>query len=261
MNIIDTHAHLNDDKLYIEKEIIVQRAKDQGVKAIFNNADSLPSFSRILSLSKEFPNYCYAVLGIHPEFATESEDYFQKAYAEIQSHREEIKAIGEIGLDYHCDKSEETKEIQKRRFREQIALAQSLSLPIVIHSRDADFDTLNIIKETLPERIDLHCYSGSYEVLKEYLKLPIDFHIGIGGVSTFKNAKTIQKIIKEVSLDIFLTETDCPYLAPTPFRGERNEPSYLPYILKQIASLRNQDVEYVAEKLYQNGRKFYGINE
>lgn len=259
MNIIDTHCHINDEGLYRDRVSVVQRSKDKGVKALFNNADSLESFDVILSLQKEFPGFCYSVLGIHPEYANRGDEYFSKAYEEIIRHRDKIKAIGEIGLDYHYDKSEETKNIQKKRFIEQIKLADELNLPIVIHSRDADFDTLDIIKENLPKKLDLHCYSGSAEILREYLKLPIEVYIGVGGVSTFKNAKTIQNIIKEIDISHILSETDCPYLAPTPHRGERNEPFYLDLILKQIAELRGEPLEEVADKIYNNGKKFYGI--
>lgn len=258
MRIIDTHCHLNDDKLYPIASEVVQRANDKGVSDFFNNGDSLPSFERILSLSKRYQS-CHAVLGIHPEFAASGDKYFTEAYKIIKENRDNIFAIGEIGLDYHYDKSEETKEIQKQRFKEQINLAMDLSLPIVIHSRDADRDTFDIIKEILPPSIDLHCYSGSYELLKEYLRLPIKMHIGIGGVSTFKNAKTLQEIIINAPEEILLTETDCPYLAPVPHRGETNEPMYLPLIIERIASQRGTDVEEMAEILYRNGKSFYGI--
>ncbi len=259
MRIIDTHCHLNDEKLYPIRDEVINRSKANGVEYFFNNGDSLPSLERILSLSDEFSS-CKCVLGIHPEFANENEEYFQKAYQLIQDNRNKIYAIGEIGLDYHYDKSEETKQNQKKRFIEQINLAKELSLPIVIHTRDADFDTLNIIKKELPPKIDLHCYSGSEEILREYLKLPIEVHIGIGGVSTFKNAKTIQNIIIENDENIFLTETDCPYLAPVPHRGEINEPSYLPIIIEKIAFLKGIDVEEMSEILYRNGKRFYGID-
>ncbi len=259
MRIIDTHCHLNDEKLYPIRDEVVKRSKANGVEYFFNNGDSLPSLEKILSLSDEFSS-CKCVLGIHPEFANENEEYFQKAYKLIRSNQNRIYAIGEIGLDYHYDKSEETKQNQKKRFIEQINLAKELSLPIVIHTRDADFDTLNIIKKELPPKIDLHCYSGSEEILREYLKLPIEVHIGIGGVSTFKNAKTIQNIIIENDENIFLTETDCPYLAPVPHRGEINEPSYLPIIIEKIASLKGIDVEEMSEILYRNGKRFYGID-
>ncbi len=259
MRIIDTHCHLNDEKLYPIRDEVINRSQANGVEYFFNNGDSLPSLERILSLSNEYSS-CKCVLGIHPEFANETDEYFVKAYQIIKNNRNRIYAIGEIGLDYHYDKSEETKQNQKKRFIEQINLAKELSLPIVIHTRDADFDTLNIIKKELPPKIDLHCYSGSEEVLREYLKLPIEVHIGIGGVSTFKNAKTIQNIIIENDENIFLTETDCPYLAPVPHRGEMNEPSYLPLIVEKIASLKGIDVEEMSEILYRNGKRFYGID-
>lgn len=259
MRIIDTHCHLNDEKLYPIRDEVINRSQANGVEYFFNNGDSLPSLERILSLSNEYSS-CKCVLGIHPEFANETDEYFVKAYQIIKNNRNRIYAIGEIGLDYHYDKSEETKQNQKKRFIEQINLAKELALPIVIHTRDADFDTLNIIKKELPPKIDLHCYSGSEEVLREYLKLPIEVHIGIGGVSTFKNAKTIQNIIIENDENIFLTETDCPYLAPVPHRGEMNEPSYLPLIVEKIASLKGIDVEEMSEILYRNGKRFYGID-
>ncbi len=259
MRIIDTHCHLNDEKLYPIRDEVINRSQANGVEYFFNNGDSLPSLERILSLSDEYSS-CKCVLGIHPEFANENDEYFVKAYQIIKNNRNRIYAIGEIGLDYHYDKSEGTKQNQKKRFIEQINLAKELALPIVIHTRDADFDTLNIIKKELPPKIDLHCYSGSEEVLREYLKLPIEVHIGIGGVSTFKNAKTIQNIIIENDENIFLTETDCPYLAPVPHRGEMNEPSYLPLIVEKIASLKGIDVEEMSEILYRNGKRFYGID-
>ena len=259
MNIIDTHCHINAPQLFDQRDGVIQRAKENGVVALFNQGDSLESFEKILTLEKEYPSLCYSVLGIHPEFALESDDYFERAYRIIEQEKDHIKAIGEIGLDYHYDKSEETKEKQKRRFREQIQLAKKLNLPIVIHSRDADFDTLEIIKEMRPSRFDLHCYSSSAEVLREYVKLGLDCHIGIGGVCTFKNAKAIVNVIDEFPISMFLTETDCPYLAPTPHRGEINEPKYLPLIIQRIAEIKGMEKERVAEELYQNGKDFYGI--
>ncbi len=258
MKIVDTHSHLNDDKLFSQVEDVVKRARNNGVEAVFNNADSFESFERILELQKTFPGFCYAILGIHTEFADESDDYFDETYKFIKEHSSMVKAIGEIGLDYHFHKEPEYVQKQKRRFIEQIRLAKSLSLPIVIHSRDADKDTLDIIKEELPDKLDLHCYSGSYETLKEYLKLPIDVHIGIGGVCTFKNARVIKEVIQKAPLDIMLTETDAPYLAPVPFRGTLNEPAYIPYIIKVISELVAKDEEECASILYNNGVKFYG---
>lgn len=259
MDIIDTHTHYNAKEFSLDISSCIQRAKENHVKAIFNNGDSLPSFSRILELARLYPSFCYSVLGIHPEFAGEDDDYFNQSYQEIIEHKNEIKAIGEIGLDYHYSKDPIYVQKQKNRFIEQIRLAKQLSLPIVVHARDADFDTLNIIKEELPEKVDLHCFSGSVEILKEYLKLPIDFHIGIGGVCTFKNARVIKEVIQYAPLSILLTETDAPYLAPVPHRGERNESIYIEYVISEIAALKACDKEELASILFKQGKDFYGI--
>ena len=259
MNIIDTHTHYNAEQFNDDVDDCVKKAKEAGVKAIFNTGDCLESFDRILKLEEQYPSFCYSVLGIHPEFAMEDEDYFEKSYQKILDHKDVIKAIGEIGLDYHYSKDPEYITAQKKRFIEQIRLAKKLALPIVVHARDADFDTLNIIKEELPEKVDLHCFSGSVEILKEYLKLPIDFHIGIGGVCTFKNARVIKEVIDYAPVKILLTETDAPYLAPVPFRGQRNESRYIPYVIHEIATIKTYQDEELSEILYQQGKEFYGI--
>ncbi len=257
MKIIDTHTHYNDDALFSIADEAIKRAKAVGVERIYNTGDSLESFDRILRLQESHPGFCFSVLGIHPEFASRDEDYFKESYDFITREKEHISAIGEIGLDYHYSKEPEYIQKQKDRFRQQVRLAKSLSLPIVIHSRDADFDTLGIIKEELPAKIDLHCFSGSLEILREYLKLPISFHIGIGGVCTFKNARVIKEVIQYAPESILLTETDAPYLAPTPHRGERNESCYLPLVISEIASLKAASEEEMADILYHNALEFY----
>ena len=259
MEFIDTHCHINDDALFPIRKEVIQKAKEKGCRALFNNGDSMESFHRILLLQKEFPDFCFSVLGIHPEFADNSDEYHRNAFEFVQEHKEEIKAIGEIGLDYHYHPSDQTKERQRQIFREWIRLAKKLSLPIVVHARDASQDTFEILKEELPEKVDLHCYSSSYELYLEYLKLPMDFHIGIGGVLTFRNARVLTEVVSKGKEDTFLTETDSPYLAPVPHRGKTNEPSYIPLVISKIAELRNEKEEDIYKKLYDNGRKFYGI--
>ncbi len=259
MDIIDTHTHLNDKNLLADIDGVVERAKEAGVRAVFNNGDSLASFDVILSLQRQYPGFCYSVIGIHPEFATRDDSYLSEAFNYIREHKDDIKAVGEIGLDYHYGKDPELVAAQKKVFIEQIRIAKKLDLPIVIHSRDADRDTFDIIKQERPPRFDLHCYSGSYELLKEYLRLGLDCHIGVGGVLTFKNARVLKEVVSNTDISVFLTETDAPYLAPTPFRGQRNEPSYLPYIIREIASLKGIDEEEAGRILYNNGVSFYGI--
>lgn len=259
MRIIDTHCHLYDDGYQEDRSQVEERCRLSDVVCVVNNADSLEFFERILFLARGNPDFYRSALGIHPEFASKGKDYLRKAMDFIQKHNKEIVAVGEIGLDYHYDKDEKTKLRQKEFFVEQIRLAKALSLPVVVHSRDADRDTFDILKEELPDKVDLHCYSGSLELLKEYLRLPIRFHVGIGGVVTFKNARVIKEVVQNAPLSCLLTETDSPYLSPTPHRGERNEPSYLPLVIDEIARLRGENREKVAKALFENAEAFYGI--
>ncbi|MFA6830506.1 MAG: TatD family hydrolase [Bacilli bacterium] len=259
MKFIDTHCHLNDSALINETDTIIRNAKEKGCLAVFNNADSLPSMKDIIFLSKKYPSFCYAVLGIHPEHSVKDDEYQKEAFSYAEEHLSEIKAIGEIGLDYHYEATDEIKKRQQDIFRQWIRFAKQHSLPIVVHSRDAAWDTFNIIKEEKPQKVDLHCYSSSLEIYREYLKLPLEFKIGIGGVVTFKNSKVLKEIVSKGQLDSFMTETDSPYLAPTPFRGTRNEPSYIPLIISEMAQLRQIDEETMADILLENGEKFYGI--
>lgn len=258
-NIIDCHCHLDDDKLFNIRNDVIRVSKENNIKYILNTADSFSSFSKIELLRKENINYSYSVIGIHPEFSSYDDEYFSLAYKYIYQNRKNIKAIGEIGLDYHYSKEEKIILNQKRRFIEQIKIAEELDLPIVIHARDAINDVYDILKKSSIKKAYLHCYSGSLQQLKEFIKLPIDIKFGIGGVITFKNGRVLKEIVKEIDLNYFLTETDSPYLAPTPFRGQINMPSLLPYIIKEIALIKNEDEDKVSEILFNNGVNYYGI--
>ncbi|MCI1734832.1 MAG: TatD family hydrolase [Bacilli bacterium] len=259
MRYLDTHCHLNDPKFASDLSDVISKVKAAGCLGCFNNADSLASFQPILQLAKDYPHFCYAVLGIHPEFAVKEDSYQEEAIAFVKAHLGDIKAIGEIGLDYHYSPTPEEKVRQQQIFRRWIELAKEVHLPIVVHSRDATLDTLEIIKEEKPFKVDLHCYSGSYDILKEYLKLPIDFHIGVGGVLTFTNSRVLKEVVTQGPLSCFLTETDSPYLAPVPHRGQRNDPSYIPLVIAEIAKEKNLSLEETCEILYHNGSQFYGI--
>lgn len=258
-NIIDCHCHLDDEKLFNIRDDVIKASKRNNVKYILNTADSFSSFSKIEVLRKENINYSYSVIGIHPEYASYDEEYFSLAYKYIYQNKSNIKAIGEIGLDYHYSKGEKVIQNQKKRFIEQIKIAEDLDLPIVIHARDALNNVYNILKTSSIKKVYLHCYSGSLQQLKEFIKLPIDIKFGIGGVITFKNSKVLKEIVKEIDLNYFLTETDSPYLTPTPFRGQVNTPSLLPYIIKEIALIKNEDEDKVSEILFNNGVNYYGI--
>lgn len=256
--IIDAHTHINCDELYQERKEIIQRAIDNKVVAVFNTADSLNSFKNIDILQKEYSNYCYGVYGIHPEFASSTN--FTKVEEEIIKRKNIIKAIGEIGLDYHYPINETEKNNQKDIFISQICLAKKLNLPIVIHSRDADKDTFDILCQYAQDmKVYLHCYSGSYEMAKEYIKKIPNIHFGVGGIVTFKNAKKLVEVVEKIDLKYFLTETDAPYLTPVPFRGKQNEPSYLIYVINKISELKNMNEVKVEEILFENAREFFDL--
>lgn len=256
--IIDAHTHINCDELYQERKEIIQRAIDNKVVAVFNTADSLNSFKNIDILQKEYPNYCYGVYGIHPEFASSTN--FTEIEEEIIKRKNIIKAIGEIGLDYYYPINETEKNNQKDIFISQICLAKKLNLPIVIHSRDADKDTFDILCQYAQDmKVYLHCYSGSYEMAKEYIKKIPNIHFGVGGIVTFKNAKKLVEVVEKIDLKYFLTETDAPYLTPVPFRGKQNEPSYLIYVINKISELKNMNEVKVEEILFENAREFFDL--
>ena len=256
--IIDAHTHINCDELYQERKEIIQRAIDNKVVAVYNTADSLNSFKNIDILQKEYPNYCYGVYGIHPEFASSTN--FTEVEEEIIKRKNIIKAIGEIGLDYHYPINETEKNNQKDIFVSQICLAKKLNLPIVIHSRDADKDTFDILCQYAQDmKVYLHCYSGSYEMAKEYIKKIPNIHFGVGGIVTFKNAKKLVEVVEKIDLKYFLTETDAPYLTPVPFRGKQNEPSYLIYVINKISELKNMNEVKVEEILFENAREFFDL--
>lgn len=256
--IIDAHTHINCDELYQERKEIIQRAIDNKVVAVFNTADSLNSFKNIDILQKEYSNYCYGVYGIHPEFASSTN--FTEVEEEIIKRKNIIKAIGEIGLDYHYPINEPEKNNQKDIFISQICLAKKLNLPIVIHSRDADKDTFDILCQYAKDmKVYLHCYSGSYGMAKEYIKKIPNIHFGVGGIVTFKNAKKLVEVVEKIDLKYFLTETDAPYLTPVPFRGKQNEPSYLIYVINKISELKNMNEVKVEEILFENAREFFDL--
>lgn len=256
--IIDAHTHINCDELYQERKEIIQRAIDNKVVAVFNTSDSLNSFKNIDILQKEYPNYCYGVYGIHPEFASSTN--FTEVEEEIIKRKNIIKAIGEIGLDYHYPINETEKNNQKDIFISQICLAKKLNLPIVIHSRDADKDTFDILCQYAQDmKVYLHCYSGSYEMAKEYIKKIPNIHFGVGGIVTFKNAKKLVEVVEKIDLKYFLTETDAPYLTPVPFRGKQNEPSYLIYVINKISELKNMNEVKVEEILFEKAREFFDL--
>lgn len=254
--LFDTHVHLNDDQYKEDLEEVISRAKEEGVSNMVVVGFDRKTITRAMELIETY-DFLYAAIGWHPVDAIDMTDE-DLAWIEELSRHEKVVAIGEMGLDYHWDKS--PKDVQKRVFREQIRLAKKVKLPIVIHNREATADIMEILKEENAAEVGgiMHCFSGSPEVAKECLDM--NFYISLGGPVTFKNAKKPKEVAAAVPMEKLLIETDCPYLAPHPNRGKRNEPAYVKLVAQQIAEIKGIDLEEVAERTAANARKLFGIN-
>lgn len=255
--MIDSHAHLDDNRFKKDQAQVIKNFEKNGVDLVVNIGADLVSSKSSVFLA-ENNERIYATVGVHPHDAkTYNQDVEDQL--EMLSGREKVVAIGEIGLDYYYDFS--PREIQKEVFWKQLELAKRVKMPVVIHSRDADQDTMDILKQAKKENPDLicliHCYSGSVEMMREYVKM--GFYIALGGATTFKNAKTPKKVAMEVPIENLLLETDSPYMTPEPNRGKRNEPKYVRLVAEQIANLRGMDVEEVISLTDKNTLDFYGI--
>ena len=253
--IIDTHAHYDDEAYDEDRDSLIKEFSENGIEMIINAGASLRGAYDSIELAKKYDIF-YAVIGIHPD---ELENISLEDFRGLEEAAafEKVLGIGEIGLDYHnnvCD-----KEVQKKWFRYQLEMAVRLNMPVVIHSRDAEADTEKILKE-YADRLKgcvLHCYSYSAESATVFTKL--GFYFGIGGVSTFKNAKKLIEAIKEIPLDRIFLETDAPYLSPVPFRGKRNSSLYLSYVVDAIAAVKGVSPEEVVKITSENVKRFYGI--
>ncbi|MBO1515112.1 TatD family hydrolase [Metabacillus bambusae] len=253
--LFDSHAHLN--AIQYEEDIVevIQRAKDEKVTHIVVVGFDRDTISKAMELTDQY-DMIYAAVGWHPVDAIDMTDEDLNWIKQLASHPK-VVAIGEMGLDYYWDKS--PKDIQKEVFRKQIKLAKEVKLPIIIHNRDATEDVVRILQEENASEVGgiMHCFTGSLEVAKQCMDM--NFYISFGGPVTFKNAKKPKEVVKEIPMDRLLIETDCPYLTPHPFRGKRNEPSYVKYVAEQIAELRGVTLEEVATKTSDNARKLFGI--
>ena len=254
--IFDTHAHYDDRQFENDRYSLLDSMKEAGIGTIVNNAADLESVETSLELAHRY-DFVYAAVGVHPENAYELDDS-KLLWLRDKSHDPKAVAIGEIGLDYHYPDNPD-RDTQIKWFRAQLRLALEEKLPVVIHSRDAAADTMEIMKEAASKGIvaDIHCYSYSPEQALEYVKM--GFYIGVGGVVTFKNGKKLKQTVDKIPLDRILLETDCPYMAPEPFRGSRNSSVYLPYVVKAIADIKGVTPQEVIDVTEQNARRFYGI--
>lgn len=251
--IFDTHAHYDDDAFDEDRDGLLSQLGVAGIERVVNIGASISSCKTTLELMEKYP-FVYGALGVHPsETAELTEASF--AWLAEQCKHEKCVAVGEIGLDYYWP--EPDREIQKKWFVRQLQLAKRLGLPVVIHSRDAAQDTMEIMKEQHAEEIGgvVHCFSYTKETAEVFLKM--GFYIGIGGVVTFKNAKKLKEAVEHIPLERIVIETDCPYLAPEPNRGKRNSSLNLPYIIDEIARIKQVDRETVERVTWENGEKLY----
>ena len=254
--IFDTHAHYDDEAFDSDREELLRSLPGAGVGRVVNIAASVQSIDECLDMAHRF-EHVYCALGIHPEHCGEMDDeILEKVRAGLSDSK--AVAVGEIGLDYYWP--EPDREIQKYWFARQLQLAAEVDMPVVIHSREAAADTMRIMKENHAERIGgvVHCYSYSAELAKEFVKM--GFYIGIGGVLTFKNARKLVEVAREIPLERLLLETDCPYLAPVPFRGKRNSSLYLPYVVEKLAQIKEISGEEVIRVTEENAEKMYRLN-
>lgn len=253
--IFDTHAHYDDEAFDEDREELLTHMRERGVEYIVNVGASIASTAKTLELTEQYP-FVYGAAGVHPSETAELTSGDIEWIRKI-ANKEKIVAIGEIGLDYYWP--EPDKEIQKKWFKEQLKLAEETGLPIIIHSRDAAADTLEILKEWDAHKTKgvIHCFSYTWEIAREYLAM--DYYFGIGGVLTFKNAKKLKEAVMHIPMEKILLETDCPYLAPEPYRGKRNQSEYIFYVAKQLAEIKNLSREEVLEITNKNAKKFYGV--
>lgn len=248
----DSHAHYNDTQFDTDREELLEAIPNNSVSYIINAGTDVESSIYSIELASKYP-FIYAAVGIHPEEVNKNETVEEiKKLAQNQK----VVAIGEIGLDYYWDIS--TKEKQLDYFKQQLLLANELDLPVIVHDREAHQDTFNLLKEIpVNKKGVIHCYSGSVEMAREFIKL--GYYLGFGGSTTFKNAKNVIEVLKEVPQDKFLIETDAPYMTPVPFRGKRNNSMYLKYIVEKIAEIKDLTPKNIEELSENNAKKLFNI--
>lgn len=253
--IIDTHAHYDDKAFDEDREVLLESLAGHGIEAVVNIGASIQTTKNTLQLMEQYP-FVYGAIGVHPSESAELDENLMTWLKEV-SGTPKVVAIGEIGLDYYWDEPE--REIQKHWFIRQLSLAREVKLPVVIHSRDAAKDTLDLLNEQKAGEIGgvIHCFSYGVEMAREYLNM--GFYLGIGGVLTFNNAKKLNEVVEYMPMDRLVLETDCPYLAPAPNRGKRNSSLNLPYVVKTISGLKGISEEEVIAVTNANAKRMYGI--
>lgn len=252
--LFDTHAHMDDRAFDADRAELIGSLPAQGVGLVMNPGCSLASSRNVDALSRQY-DFLYAAVGSHPDAADEVDEAVLEEYRALCKHNPKIKAIGEIGLDYHYE--DIPRETQLKAFRAQMALAAELDLPVIVHEREAHADGMAVVDEFPTVKGVFHCYSGSAEMAAELVKR--GWYIGFTGVLTFKNARKALEVAASIPLDRLVLETDCPYMAPEPFRGQRNHPGYLYRMAERLAELRGLSVEEIRRITTENGKKLYRI--
>ncbi|MGN0160144.1 MAG: TatD family hydrolase [Lachnospiraceae bacterium] len=254
--IFETHAHYEDEQFDEDRDALLKSLRENNIEYVVNVGSCVESCHQTVELMKRY-DFIYGALGLHPtEVGGADEAAYQWLCREIHDNPK-VKAVGEIGLDYYWDDVE--PKIQKAWFERQIELARGEQLPIIIHSREAAKDTYEIMDAHACGEIGgvVHCFSYSVEEARKYLNM--GFYLGIGGVLTFKNSRKLKEVVEYAPLDRLLLETDCPYLAPEPFRGKRNSSLYIPYVVKEMSQLKGIPEEEIIAQTYENAKKMYRI--
>ena len=252
--LFDTHAHLNDPVFDEDRDALISGLPAQGVGFVMNPGCSLENSRQAIAIAEKYP-FVYAAVGTHPDTADEVNEAVIEEYRRLCSH-EKVKANGEIGVDYYYETI--PRDTQKKAFRMQMELARQTGLPVIIHERDAHDDGMRIVKEFPDVTGVFHCYSGSAEMARQLVKM--GWYIGFTGVLTFKNARKAVETAQAIPLERIVLETDCPFMAPEPFRGKRNHPGYLYRMAERLAELRGLSVEEVHAITTENGKRLYRID-
>ena len=252
--LFDTHAHMDDRAFDADRAQLLSDLPRQGISYLMNPGCSLESSRNADRLSREY-DYIYAAVGSHPDAADEVNAEVLEEYRKLCKQNPKIRAIGEIGLDYHYE--DIPRELQQKAFRAQMALAAELGLPAIVHERDAHADGMQIVTEFPTVTGVFHCYSGSLEMAKWLIDR--GWYIGFTGVLTFKNARKAIEVASQIPLDRLVLETDCPYMAPEPFRGKRNDPGKLYRMAEKLAQLRGMTVEEIHHITTENGKRLYHL--
>ena len=252
--LFDTHAHMDDRAFDPDREELLRELPGKGIGLLMNPGCSLASSRNAVALADRY-DYIYAAVGSHPDAADEVNDAVLEQYRALCKGNPKVRAIGEIGLDYHYE--DVPRSVQQQAFRAQMALAAELDLPVIVHEREAHEDGMAILREFPTVRGVFHCYSGSAEMARQLVNL--GWYIGFTGVLTFKNARKAVETAESIPLERIVLETDCPYMAPTPFRGSRNDPGYLYRMAERLAEIRGLPLEEIRRITMENGRRLYRV--